>query len=107
MILFVKKMHADSIESLPTDKNALSHSEMQIMDTLFQKKALFDTILNATKEVLIAGILFIILSLPQVDEQIKKFVPSTNTSPYILLGVKCLIFMVLFFVVKNMYLVRK
>ncbi len=100
-------MSADSIESLPTDKNVPSNSEMQIMDTLFQKKAIFDVVLNATKEVLIAGFLFILLSFPQVDEYVKKFIPITNTSPYFLLGAKCLIFMILFFVIKNMYLVRK
>lgn len=100
-------MYADSIESLPTDKNSPSNVEIQIMDTLFQKKAIFDTVLNATQEVLIAGILYIILSLPQIDDYIKKFVVVANTSPYILLGVKCLIFMILFFVVKNFYLARK
>lgn len=100
-------MYSDSIETLPTDKNAVSHSELQIVDSLFQQKPAFDAILSGTKEVLLAGFLFVLLSLPQADELIKKVFKSSTTSPYILLIIKAIVFMVLFFVIKNMYLVRK
>lgn len=100
-------MYSDSIDALPTDKNAVSHSELQIVDTLFQHKPAFDAILNGTKEVLLAGFLFVLLSIPQADDVIKKVFKSASTSPYILLFVKAIIFMVLFFIIKNMYLVRK
>lgn len=107
MIFLVKKMYADSIDNLPTDKNALSHSELQIVDSLFSQKPAIEALFNGTKEILLAGILFVVFSTPQVDDLIKKFVKASENSPYILLGVKAILFMVVFFVVKNMYLVRK
>ena len=99
---------ADSIDTLPTDQNMPTHKEILIVDTLFKEKhTLIQTILNGTKDVLIVGFIFILLSIPQTDDFIRKFISSTQNSPYILLFVKTLIFMVCYFVVKNIYLVRK
>jgi hypothetical protein len=99
-------MYADSIDSLETDKNAISQSENQLLNSLFVRKSMFETILGAAKEVVLAGILFVIFSLPQVDDLVKKYVPSTNNSVYLLTFVKAALFMFAFFVLKNMYLVR-
>jgi hypothetical protein len=98
---------ADSIDALPTDQTPPSHSEIQIIDTLFkQKQGTVQKLLSGTQDVLIVGFLFVLFSLPQVDVFIMKAVPSTTTSPYILVFVKTLIFMSLFFIFKNMHLVR-
>jgi hypothetical protein len=42
-----------------------------------------------------------VLSLPQVDEFIKSLLTFTNNSPIILTIVKALIFIVLFYFIKN------
>lgn len=98
----------DKIEQLPIDQTVPSHNEIRIVDSLFQqKKGIVDKILNNLKELLIIGILFIAFSLPSVDEMIRKLVPPTSTSPYILLGVKTICVMMLYFIINNFYLSRK
>ena len=47
------------------------------------------------------------LEMAAVDEMIQKLVPPTSTSPYILLGVKTVCVMVLYFIINNFYLSRK
>ena len=97
----------DIIEQLPSDQTVPSHNEIRIIDTLFkQKKGVIDKILKNTKDILIIGILFVIFSLPPIDELIKRFVPITATSPYILIGVKALLIMIVYFIVNNFYLSR-
>ena len=98
----------DDINQLPSDESVPSYNEVRIVDKFFQqKKSIFDRILHQTKDIVILGALFIILSLPFVDNIIKKFVTITTTSPYILLGIKALIFVIVYFIIKNVYLVRK
>jgi hypothetical protein len=99
---------ADSIDALPTDLTTPSHSEIQIMDTLFkQKQGTVQKLLSGTQDVILVGFLFILFSLPHVDTVIMKMVPATATSPYILVFVKALSFMCLYFILKNIHLVRK
>lgn len=98
----------DIISNLPTDKTPPTHGEIQLVDTLFrQKQNTIQHIFSGTKDVLIVGLLYVILSLPQLDPLIHKFIPVSSTSPYMLLLIKTLIFMITFFVLKNVYLVRK
>ena len=98
----------DLIDSLPTDENLPTHSEIQIIDELFQQNhGTVQKFLMKTRSLLVLGLLFILLSLPQVDEVVKKFIPSTETSFYILIAVKALLFMSIYFILKNIYLVRK
>lgn len=98
----------DVIEQLPADMSVPSHNEIRIVDQLFQqKKGIFDRILGQTKDIVILGGLFIVFSLPFIDNLIKKFVTAAGTSPYILIGIKALLFVFSYFIIKNLYLVRK
>ncbi len=98
----------DVIEQLPADMSVPSHNEIRIVDQLFQqKKGIFDRILGQTKDIVILGGLFIVFSLPFTDNLIKKFVTAAGTSPYILIGIKALLFVFSYFIIKNLYLVRK
>ena len=98
----------DVIEQLPADMSVPSHNEIRIVDQLFQqKKGIFDRILSQTKDIVILGGLFIVFSLPFIDNLIKKFVTAAGTSPYILIGIKALLFVFSYFIIKNLYLVRK
>ena len=52
----------DNIDNLPVDKNIPSHSEIQIVDSVFkQKYTFFEKILSGTKDILIVGLLFLLL----------------------------------------------
>lgn len=98
----------DVIEQLPSDMSVPSHNEIRIVDQLFQqKKGIFDRILGQTKDIVILGGLFIVFSLPFIDNLIKKFVTAAGTSPYILIGIKALLFVFSYFIIKNLYLARK
>lgn len=98
----------DHIDNLPTDKNPPSDIEVQLIESLFKEKTEgINRLLSSTKDILIAGILFIVLSFKNVDDLVMKFFPSSTNSQYILLGIKVIIFMIVLFVIKNLYLVQK
>lgn len=93
---------ADPIVQLPTDNTQPNQEELTIVNSLFKKHSnTIETVANELKDSIIAGILFIVLSLPQVDELIKSLLTFTNNSPIILTIVKALIFIVLFYFIKN------
>ena len=97
----------DMINQLPADTSVPSHNEIRIVDQLFQqKKGIVDKILGQTKDIVVLGGLFIVFSLPFVEDLIKKFITVTNTSPYILIGIKALLFVFSYFLIKNIYLAR-
>ena len=97
----------DSINVLPTDQTTPTHNEIQIVDTLFkQKQGTVTKLLKGAKEFVLLFLLFIAFSLPQIDSVLRKIVPDTD-SPYILVGVKGVLFVVIYFLIKNLYLVRK
>jgi len=98
----------DIIDNLPIDQSTPSHNEIQLVDTLFQKqKTMLQMIMSESKDVILIGFLFLLFLLPQIDEIIKKIIYSANNSEYILMISKVLLFMLAYFLLKNMYLVRK
>lgn len=100
--------NSDSIDALPTDQNNPTHTEIQIVEQLFkQKHNTIQKFLGGTKDVLVVGFIFLLFSLPQFDELLKKVLPSTEKSPYILVAIKAVLFAFVYFLVKNIYLVRK
>jgi len=97
----------DIIDQLPADKSVPSHNEIRIVDHLFQqKKGIVDKILHSTKDMLVLGALFIIFSLPLVDNLIIKFIEAARTSHYILIGIKTILFVFTYFIIENIYLAR-
>ena len=97
----------DSIEHLPSDQNPPTHNEIKMVDTIFKEnKSTIDIILADAKNIVFMGILFIVLSTTQVDDLIKKFIVVAE-SPYILILIKAVLFMVIYYIVNNLYLARK
>lgn len=100
--------NSDNIDALPTDQNNPTHAEIQIIDQLFkQKHNTIQKILGGTKDVLIIAFIFLLFSLPQFDEFLKRIIPTTEKSLYIFIAVKTVLFAFMYFLVKNLYLVRK
>lgn len=98
----------DPINQLPSDGSIPTLQEQKIVNALFTKhKPIIDSVFTEAKDSILAGVLFILLSLPQTDSLLHKFVPSAATSPYITLGIKALILMALFWLIKHFYLSRK
>ena len=100
-------LSGDSIRALPTDQTVPSHNEIQMVETLFkQKQGTVTKLLRGAKEFVLLLLLFVVFSLPQVDSILRKIITSTE-SPYILIGIKGILFVVVYFLIKNLYLVRK
>jgi hypothetical protein len=97
----------DVLSTLPTDKIPPTQSELQMLNTLFNHKKEINNILTEAKEAIIVGIIFLLFSVPQIDSLIQKFIPITEKSTYILLLIKILLVIVLFWVVKHFYLIKK
>ncbi len=102
-------LYSDDIESLPLDNVYVpSQNEKQIIDSLFgvQDKSVISKITDELKDLFMIAILFVLFSMKNVDELIHKFVPASQNSVYILLLIKTLGFVVLFWISKNFYLSR-
>ncbi len=100
---------ADSIHSLPTDKSAPTHPELQIVDYLFEKDGSQQKIgglVSEFKMAIFASALFVILSLPPVDDLLIKIIPVTN-NPVIRMILKAIFFMIAFYLVQNFWLIKK
>ena len=100
--------HGDIIEQLPTDSSVPSHNEIRVVDQLFKEnQGVIGNILTHSKDLMLLAVLYVLFSLPYTDELIKNFIPSASKSSFILIGVKTALFILLFFVVNNMYLMKK
>ena len=98
----------DDISTLPTDKNNPSEVDKNITDTIFgENLSITQKLVKEGKDMIILGVLFVILSLPQLDDIIKKFVPITANSVYMLILIKAILIMVIFWLIKHFYLSRK
>jgi len=105
--LFSNKQMGDIIEDLPLERDPPNHEEMQLIETFFkEKKSTMNKLLDGTKDSLLLFVFYILFSLPFLDETIKKFFPSTQ-SFYMLIMIKGFIFVLAYFTIKNLYLVRK
>lgn len=103
-------MFATPLKDIPSDKSSISEEDEHIIYNLFADGKKMASkgmiIINQLREVLVAGILYIILSLTFMDGFLISKIPSCN-SKIILIFVKSLIFMVLFYIIKNWNLTRK
>ena len=110
IIIVNKKMEKDPdlLSNLPTDKNEPTQDENKILNTLFKEKKTVGTVFVEFKESIIVGILFIIFSLSYVDDLILKISPSlASHSPYIIIGIKAILIVLSFWILKHFYLIRK
>jgi hypothetical protein len=100
---------ADKLASLPVDGTPLNHNEISLMNQLFENKnsQVINQALAGVKDILLASIVFFAVSLPFLDEIIKRIFPSTGNSLYIMALVKTVIFAIIFFALNNFYLARK
>lgn len=99
--------YSDDIENLPLDKTYIpTQNERAIVDSLFgvQDKSVLNKIVNELKDLVLIAILFILFSLKNVDEFIQKVIPVSQNSVYILLLIKTIAFVSVFWIFKNFYL---
>ena len=104
-------VNGDMISQLPSDKSRMEQvpeEDMQVVNTVFhQSNAKSNSFYHGLKEAAVAGLIFILFSVPQIDGIFKKFIPMTANSPYMLIFVKAIGFVVVFWIVKNFLLNKK
>jgi len=95
--------YSDSIETLPTSDYQPSYNEMNIMNSLFEEKnsKTINKIAFEFKDVAIEGVIFAFLAAPISDKYIQKFIPFTSKSPYYVLALKTVVFIILIWVIQN------
>lgn len=99
---------SDYIEQLPMDETIPTQHEVKVLDRFFNQKApLLKRIFQEVKDAIVIGLIFILFNLPFVDNMIKSVVKSSENSIYIFMGIKTLLFIVVFYLVKNLWIVRK
>jgi hypothetical protein len=90
----------DLISGLPTDESEVVENELQILNMIFKENpSSFKVIFREIYESLIVAILFIIFSLPYVDNIVQCVLPITNNY-YFLVVIKAIFVMFLFWVSK-------
>ena len=100
--------NGELITSLPTDDTAYTKEQLEMAKILFKEnEGTLNILANELKESLIICTLFIIFTLPYIDEYIKKIIPISQGSYPILMGFKCIFIIILFYIVKNFHLSRK
>ena len=92
----------DNLADLPTDEIQPGKDELVIVDKLFNShESTFHKLLQEFKEPIILASVFIVLSLPIIDNFLGVIVPSTQNSAIIQISIKTLIFIVAYYVLKN------
>ena len=70
----------DFIKNLPTDNTVITTNEMNIMNTVFlENKKTIRSLYSGTKDIIIAGILFFIFTLPFIDSTLGYCFNFVNT----------------------------
>ena len=97
----------DLISGLPTDESEVIENELQILNMIFKENpSSFKVIFREIYELFIIAILFIIFSLPYVDNIFQTILPITNNYIFLVV-IKAIFVMLLFWCVKYFNYSRK
>jgi hypothetical protein len=104
--------YSDIINNLKTDKEQPTSEEIIILDKVFnegnlENKKNFSALFSEFKEVILILVLFILFSLTQTDNIIKKIIPKLENSNLYLTLFKGFLFITIFWIIKNFYLIKK
>ena len=100
----------DILRNLPTDKNEIDDKEIEVINLLFEdeeEKTSFNKIIEEFYESFLVGILFIIFNQDYVNNVLLSIVPLLNGSEIFLLLFKTMVFVILFWILKNIRLLNK
>ena len=96
----------DNIIQLPTDTIEQTPQEVQILNTLFNETKTNKRFNIEIKNLIIIFILFIIISLPQINQLLEKILPITTKSLYANILIKSLLFVLVYWLILNFALIK-
>lgn len=102
-------LDGDSINELPMNKDSTNAKELHIINSLFDEpnKTILQSMMVDIKDTVLIAILFILFSLPQIDDIILNLIPQPSKSIYILLIIKSLLIASTWWFIKYFYLSRQ
>jgi hypothetical protein len=99
---------ADLIDKLPIDETPLDTSDITILENVFKDNSKdIDNIVYNMKDILIAGGIFTVVSLPVIQTVLNKLLPVTRNSDYISIVIKAIVFMLALYVITYFNLAKK
>jgi hypothetical protein len=95
----------DYIKDLQTDNSKNTENEIDIINSIFKEEKNEKTCSqsNELQNILLIGVLFFIFSLPQIDIIFNRLLQKFNNSIYAVLVVKTLLFMIFYYIIKNLF----
>ena len=101
-------MSGDNIDQLPTDNHVPNNNEVQLVNNIFKNHSnSMSSVANEISQAAAIGALFVILSLPPVDKLLCKFLPVCSKSFIILLAIKFIIFIIVYYFIANFAFSKK
>jgi len=91
----------DCLQTLPTDQQPIDPYEQRLLNTIFKEESLSMTrLFQDLKLPLIAGLLFLLLSVPQLNVFLKTSIPYARSSETSLIVFKTVVFIGIMFLIK-------
>ena len=103
----MEKMNFDKLADLPVDDVAPSPKEVHLVDSLFkQQPSIVKKVTAEIKDIVVVIALFMLFSLPPVIRLMEGWFTIMQTSPYINIMIRALLFTATFWTIKHLYLSR-
>lgn len=96
----------DNLKALPVDQDPPSPEEVHLMELYFKdKKTKIEQLFSYSKDLIVLGLIFVCLSLPQTDALIIRICPSATSYPTMVV-IKAILLVFLFGIIQNIYLAK-
>jgi hypothetical protein len=97
----------DLLRNLPTDNNNPNEKELYYINNIFEKEqSNIRKLMIEFKDIVMISLLFLLVSIPYFDSIIKKLYPRAENAS-IMLIIKSVLFGLLYYMLKNLYTLRK
>lgn len=99
--------YEDTIQSLPVEETKADPSQVGFAKSIFEDPKSQRAICSEFSDSLILIVLFAVFSTEKVDNLARQYIPITRNSKIYLVAIKCILFVFLFYIIKNFQLIRK
>jgi hypothetical protein len=105
----IAPIYGELIDSLPEDKSAVhNEQQLQIAKMIFKdNESTVNILARELRDSIVIALLFIAFESEHVNDLIKRFFPSANASYLFLVGIKCVLIVLCFYIIKNFAFSRK
>ena len=99
--------YEDTIQSLPVEETLADPGQVGFAKSIFEDPKKQSAIYSEFSDSIILVFLFVIFNSEKADNLIRQYVPITRNSNVYLVALKCVLFVFLFYIIKNFQLIRK